>query len=596
MVYYASLFVLLTGLMEQLLGYFVGLIASGYYRILIDMDWDAFVYYTIRSFALIVTMAFVKSVKQFMAYQTNIYLRRNLTLKLHEKYLARNSFCYLNVVDGVCDNPDQRITKDVDTYCTTFSTMAPMILISPFTIAYYTYRTIETAGWTAPVIILLFFIIATVINRFLIVYAGRKVFLKQREEGNLRHKHAMLRANAESAAYFGKAGSCFEENSLKSSVESLVGVMFRLSVARFYLDLASSFWQYSGSIVTYFIIAIPLFQNPVYYGSIKSSEIGELISKNSFVCMYLIFQLTSLIDLSDSLSEFVGTIHRIGQLIEFMDPKSKICDNLITAYENELTTPLLAPDFQDVSLNNIDSEISNIKNGTVLLTLKNITISTPPPRSKTLIRNLSLEVKKGCNILITGPSGCGKSSLFRTLSGIWPSAEGEFELMNSLNENSPNCMFLPQNPYVTVGSIADNIIFPIQREKLSVKEEDRILRVLQIAGLQERAMDINRNQTSAGNDAPTATLSDIMSPGEIQRFMFARLLYHSPVLAFLDEPTSSLDAAMEEKMFEACVAAGITLVTIAHRPERLTNFHTMILNLSQNDPSKWSFTSSTANF
>lgn len=64
-----------------------------------------------------------------------------------------------------------------------------------------------------------------------------------------------------------------------------------------------------------------------------------------------------------------------------------------------------------------------------------------------------------------------------------------------------------------------------------------------------------------------------MSPGEMQRVSFIRLLHHRPAVAFLDEATSALDEEMEHVLYQAAARLDITIVSIGHRPSLRAYHH-----------------------
>ena len=70
----------------------------------------------------------------------------------------------------------------------------------------------------------------------------------------------------------------------------------------------------------------------------------------------------------------------------------------------------------------------------------------------------------------------------------------------------------------------------------------------------------------------------MLSPGEMQRLSFIRLLYHRPAMAFLDEATSAVDMEMEQLLYRAAVEKGITLISVGHRAS-LRSFHQQSLHL-----------------
>ena len=70
----------------------------------------------------------------------------------------------------------------------------------------------------------------------------------------------------------------------------------------------------------------------------------------------------------------------------------------------------------------------------------------------------------------------------------------------------------------------------------------------------------------------------VLSMGEKQRLAMARLFYHNPKFAILDECTSGVSAAMERKLYDACGKRNITCITISHRPV-LEQYHDYVLNV-----------------
>lgn len=173
-------------------------------------------------------------------------------------------------------------------------------------------------------------------------------------------------------------------------------------------------------------------------------------------------------------------------------------------------------------------------------------------------------IKSNHYIQISGPNGVGKTAIARVLAGLWPAYRGLISRPKSIGQDG--IMFLPQRPYLSPGTLRDQVIYPDghvdMRQKR--KSEDDLLKILEEAKLgylpdREGGWDTRKEW------------KDVLSGGEKQRMGFARLLYHEPQYAIIDEGTSAVSSDVEGLLYETCKEKGISKFLIAsfylHHPD-----------------------------
>ena len=179
------------------------------------------------------------------------------------------------------------------------------------------------------------------------------------------------------------------------------------------------------------------------------------------------------------------------------------------------------------------------------------------PNGDILIKEVSFELEKGMHLMVDGPNGCGKSSVFRIMGELWPLFAGSI----SKPKKAASIFYVPQVAYLPKGSLRDQIIYPdrkmeMLKKRINDKKLLEILKILKLDYIVEREGGLNteRNWT------------DVLSGGEKQRMAIARLYYHRPSFAILDECSSAVSVDAEDVIYNEAKKRGITIITVSHRP------------------------------
>uniref|UniRef100_A0A8C1D793 ATP-binding cassette, sub-family D (ALD), member 4 n=1 Tax=Cyprinus carpio carpio TaxID=630221 RepID=A0A8C1D793_CYPCA len=514
----------------QLVIYQVGLIPSQFYEVLSEKNYGKFKNLVLFAVMLILINSTLKSLDQYISSLLYVSWRKSLTEELHRTYFKGRVYYTLNVLCKDIDNPDQRISQDVERLCKQMSTMASRLLISPFTVTYYTYQCFNSAGWIGFVSIFGYFVVGSILNKILIGPIVSMLVEQEKLEGDFRFKHMQIRVNAEAAAFY-RAGKV-EHMRTDRRLQMLLSTQRSLMNKELWLYIGVNTFDYLGSILSYIVIAIPIFAGD--YDGLTPGELSALVSKNAFVCIYLINCFTQLIDLSTTV------------LLKTQ------------CYYDSFSRVLYIYTFS-IYIHSVPADTAFV--------LDRLSYKSPVSE-ELLVKDLTLKISQGTHMLVVGNTGTGKTSLLRVLNGLWEACNGSVEMTTCFGPRG--VLFLPQKAYLTDGTLREQV----RKEKTYSTYNKVLLHVFMYFVCQSNLLS-----RIGGLDTKVDwNWYDVLSPGEMQRLCFARLFYLQPKYAVLDEATSALTEEAEGQLYKACKQLGMTLISLGHR-STLKKHHDIMLRL-----------------
>lgn len=485
--------------------------------------------------------------------------RRTLVVTMQRTYFADGVYYRLNALDGRVDNPDMRLTQDIDNFTATLATVVQQCASGPVIVALYTWFCWRSIAWYAPFLVFAYFVLGFFVTRALASPIAALVFVQERLEGDFRFVHTWVRNMAEAIALSG--GRAREEDLAQDTFVRLYRNKRRIVWWQGGLALTSNVFTYFGSIVNYCVVALAIFVSGAAH------TISD-VSADCFYCIMLISGWSVFFNSSKLLSDLAGYTARLGHMLEVSSDVSR----LARVQQQEHALALLAESKKEEAEEKETTTVPK-KPSAEAIVVQHVTTYTPEHR--VLTRDVSFVVEPGCNFLVTGPSGCGKSTLLKVVHGIWPYYDGVVETPTFA---PTQIQYLPQRPYICHHmSLSEQITYPFRNVHLARTELVRLLSLLDLEHLLDAPDDDSREWHST------------LSLGEQQRLCFLRVLYHRPRFAVLDESTSALDVAMEARCYTLLLDAGITLISVGHR-DTIRKFHNVELHFSaaSDDGFSWS--------
>ncbi len=512
----------------------VNLWINDFYNVLQSLDKTRFMAELLR-FCILAAAYVAQSVYMlYISQMLQLRWRRWLTQEYLKDWLSRQAYYRMQFADPQTDNPDQRISEDINSFIEITLNLATTLLNSVATLVSFLTILWGLSGTLViplgglgtlylPGYMVWAALIYSVLGTWLTMRIGNPLILlnfnQQRFEADFRFSMVRIRENSEQVALYG--GERQEKAHLRDRFGFVLSNFWSIMRRQKRLSWLTNTYNQAAVVFPVLMAAPRFFAGQMQLGGLMQTA-GAFAAVQGALS-YLINSYTTIARWHAVIDRLVGFSRSLEEL-----KTSKLIEGV-----NRVHTPDNA-----------------IRTGALSIFL---------PNGRTLLEGLDLVLEPGTRLLVTGPSGCGKSVLMRAMAGIWPFCKGTI----LLPERS-SIMFLPQKPYLPLGTLRNALCYP---HADGYRPED-LEKVLEECGLWRLASSLDKDED----------WSHELSLGEQQRLAFSRVLLVKPEFIFLDEATASLDEDSEAALYGLLRSklphAAVT--SVGHRSTLLT-WHTIRL-------------------
>ncbi|GAM21533.1 hypothetical protein SAMD00019534_047080 [Acytostelium subglobosum LB1] len=555
---------------------------------LVARRWREMAHYVFRFALVSIPAAFVNSTLKYETEMLALQFRKRLSEHVHREYLEGVNFYKASHLGGVnrIDNADQRVTSDIEQFCNSMSNLYTTVFKPVLDLILFTKKLVGVMGWASPMLMFAYFIISGTLKKLIMPPFGKLTAKQSELEGNYRTVHQRLIANAEEIAFYD--GSRKERQIINLSFGDIYRHTSYVSYLRCLVGIFDGFLvKYCASILGYGCMALPIYMGIKGAAGKDTAELTKDYIRNTQLMMALAQAIGQLVLLGNKITNMAGYTSRVSELLEMVKQiKERGTSTFVIVDDDNMTgatpgtqSPIVTERYEvnnnewllqwKTRCDNLRQLKRSLSTSSTMTTdagggkfiegefIQFSNVSIVSPEGKLLVTDLNFEVKPKQNVMITGPNGSGKSSLFRILGELWPLHCGTV-----IKPRKEDILFVPQKPYLVLGTLRDQIIYPHNAEdmkRFGITDDD----------LQNLLSTVDPNNTIIRQWAwdDVKDWFNTFSGGQKQRVAMARLFYHRPQYAILDECTSAVSDEVEGKIYETCKTLGITLFTVSHRQQ-----------------------------
>lgn len=459
--------------------------------------------------------------QKFFCSKAILIWRRWLSAHYVNRWLS--SKCYYRETGlGNLDNPDQRIAQDLQLFPALTINMIFDFIDSIGSLGVFSVILWKLSnqyiilGYHVPGSLLWIAIAFVIVGTYFTHLIGKPLInlekQSQKIEADYRYGLMRIRDNAKAIGAYG--GELYEEKSLSEKFKHVYTVWINMYIKRRHMNYFHSGYTQLSAYVPYIVAA------PQYFaGAFQMGEIMQTVQAFGGVRVALSWFIFNY----SSLAEWKATVDR---LIQF--------ENAIRKSERQKNFIVKESDEEKLLLKDIELIL---------------------PDGKKLAYIPKLEIKKGEHVALSGPSNAGKSTLLYTIKGLWGYGKGTIE------KPKGKAVFLSQNPYLPIGTIAQVLTYPDEKLKLQDKDVLHALEKVKLDHLKGKIHEFNNWEL-------------ILSGGEQQRLALVRIWVQNPDWVYMDESLSATDIECRNEILKNIEKdfPNITIFAI-HHDEKVNPFY-----------------------
>jgi putative ATP-binding cassette transporter len=458
--------------------------------------------------AIALMVVFVSTYRIYVRNILQIRWREHLTDYFVGEWIGPNAYWHRELHHKETDNPDQRISEDVQSYVASALGLSLSLLSAVATLISFSGILWQLSGeWPLhidghdlhiPGLMMWVAIIYALTATWLTNRVGRSLvsinFNRLRFEADFRYGLVRFRDHVEEVAL--ARGDAVERQGALGRFGSIVGNWWALITAQRNLTLLTSGVGQANGVVPLLVAAPAFFAGRMTLGQL--TETGVAYGQVSGA-------LSWFVDAYQEIASWRASIERLAVFNEVL----------------ETTRGDLA------SMHGIRFEAATEPR----LRLEQLGLTQPDGTA--IASGIDASVAAGERVAMLGSAGVLKTTLFRAIAGIWPFGSGRIALPDAASS-----IYLASRPYVPIGTLREAITYPSDPTAFSDDEVRRALAAVGLDSLVPRLADSEQWEQQLPTD-------------ELVRLTIARAILHRPDYVILDDATAGLDEELEARVYHA---------------------------------------------